>query len=217
MQRTDGQGIGTPFAGCPGQVFQGQGIAEATIAGTLQAVELGAQAPGPGCPGIGGVSHAVAGGGGDGQGEMLAFDAHGLVADRHQAWQHRVLVQSQIEYRTVFQMNLTRCIGAEVAGQVQPLAEVRCQQRRQVLVLLHPLQFQQAAFNGRIVIGRMAETGQDLAQDLGPDLLRPAIGIDPVNGQARSARKNFQLRIVHRDSPSRDDKSSSLLRLTRAQ
>lgn len=216
MQRADGQGIGTALAGDPRQLFQGLGIAETAISGAAQRVQLDTQAPSPGRRLVHRIGHAVAVLGRHGQGEVLVIDAHGLVTHRHQPGQHGVGVEFEVEDRTVFEVNFTGTVGRKIVRQVQALAGIRGQQRRQVPGLLHRLQLQQALFDFLIGVGGVAEAFEDGAQYARFDPLRTAVGVDPIDGQASSAGQYFQVRIAHGRSPSRGAEGGTAVRLTRA-
>jgi len=148
---------------------------------------------------------------------MLIGDVNLLIPDRNCTGQHRIGIECERQPRAVLQMNLTGAFGFEVTRQVQAYADIGGQQRRQLAVLLHLLQFQQAGvdFLGRA--GRVTEPGEDIAQHRRGDFLLTAIGVDPVDGEAGSAGENFQLRIAHRRSPSRGGKGVAAVRLTSAQ
>lgn len=104
----------------------------------------------------------------------------------------------------------------EVSGQVKAGAHVHGQQRRQVPVLLHALQFLQAGGDGRVGVGGVAEALEHGVQRVGADMLRAAVGVDPIHRQARTAGEYFQLRFAQECSPT-DDEVSPGVRLTRAE
>ena len=147
----------------------------------------------------------------------MSVDADVLITDRNQAGQHRLGIQFQVEPRTIFEVDLARGFRLEVMRQVEADADVCGHQRRQVSGLLHLLQFQQAGVDFLCGAGRVAESGQDVAQHRWGDFLRAAVGVDPVDCQASSAGQYFQLRITHWRSPSGGSKGAAAVRLTSAQ
>ncbi|RMT89811.1 hypothetical protein ALP39_04884 [Pseudomonas marginalis pv. marginalis] len=209
VHRADRQGIRTAFGGRTGQVLQGQGVAEATIAEAAQRVQLGTQAPGTGGLAVDGFGDAVAVGGGDGEGEGLVVDVHAVVAEGDHAGQHRVAIEAQLQGFAVFQADAAQGVGFEVARQVQAVAAVDGQQRRQVFVLLLLFQFQQAGVYLCVGVGRVPQAFEHGAQGIGCHALRTAVGVDPIDGKARTAGEDFQVRFAQECSPTGE-------RLTRA-
>jgi hypothetical protein len=177
-------------------VFQGQGVAETAIARAAQRVQLGAQAPGAGRLAIHRFGDAVAMGRSDGQGEGLVADMHLVITQGNHTGQHRVAIEAQFQGFTVFQADPARRIGLEVARQVKAFAAVDGHQRRQVWVLLRELQLEQAGVDVGIGVGRVTQAFEDGAQGVGFDTLRASVGIDPVDGQTRSAGEEFQIRFA---------------------
>jgi len=190
-------------------VFQGQGVAEATIAQTAQRVQLRTQAPGAGGLAVDRVGDAVAVSGGDGQREGLVVNVHLVVAQGDDARQHGGAVQAQVQGFAVFQADTAQGVGFEVVRQVKAVAAVDRHQGRQVFVLLRPLQFQQAGIDLCVAVGRMTEAFEDSAQGIGCHALRAAVGVDPIDGQACAAGEDFQVRFTQGCSPTGE-------RLTRA-
>ncbi|MNG01169.1 hypothetical protein D3C84_841350 [compost metagenome] len=176
-----------------------------------------AQAPGTRDRAVHGIAHAVAAGGGHGQGEALTIDVDVLVTDRNQPGQDGLGIQFQTQVRAIFEMDLAGCQRLEKMRQVEPDAKIGSDQRWQVAGLLHLLQFEQAGVDFLGAAGRVAETGEDVAQHCGGDFLRAAIGVDPVDCKAGPGGQDFQLRITHWRSPSRGSKGAAAVRLTSAQ
>ena len=217
VHRADRQCIGTALAGNPGQFFQGLSITKTAIAGPTQAIQLHAQTPGAGERVVDCIADTEATFRRHGQREVLIVDVHLLIADRDHARQHGFRIEFQVHPRTVFKVDFARRLGFEKAGQVNADAHVTGQQRRQMAVLLDFLQFKQAGVDFQRRAGGVAEADQNIAQHRRGDFLRPPVGVNPVDGKAGSAGKNFQLRIAHRRSPFRGCKGVAAVRLTSAQ
>jgi hypothetical protein len=185
-------------------VFEGQSVTETAIVETPQAVELRADAPGAGGAAVHRFGHAVAVGGGDGQGEALVVDLHLVVAQGNDAGQHRIAIQAQFQGFALFQVDATQGVRLEIPCQVQAVAAVDSQQWRQVFVLLCLLQVMQAGVDLGVVIGRMTEAFEHRAQGVWLYALRAAVGVDPIDGQARAAGEDFQFRFAQGCSPAGD-------------
>ncbi|MCY1415680.1 hypothetical protein D9M71_311720 [compost metagenome] len=201
MQGADRQRLGATFTGHPGKVLQRLGVTKPAIAGAAQGIQLHAQAPGTGDRVIHGIGDAVTPGGGHRQGEGLSVDTDLLVADRYQPRQLCVGVQFQVEPRTVFEVDFARGLRCKKARQIQACPDIGGDQWRQVMGLLHRLQFQQAGVDFLGTARRVAQAGQHIAQHGRCDFLRAAVGVDPVDREAGTAGQNFQLRITHGRSP----------------
>ncbi|CRL97430.1 hypothetical protein [Pseudomonas sp. 24 R 17] len=191
-------------------MLQGQGVAKAAITQAAQGIQLRADAPGAGGLCVDGFGHAVAMGGGDGQGERLAGDLHVVVAEGNDARQHCVAIKPQFQGFAVFKADPARGVRFKVARQVQPFAAVDGHQGWQVFVLLHLLQFVQAGVDLGIAVGRVAQAFENGAQGVGFHSLRATVCVDPIDGQARSAGEDFQVRFAQGCSPTGDKVTRAL-------
>ena len=191
-------------------MLQGQGVAKTAIAQAAQGIELGAQAPGASGLAVDRVGHAVAVAGRDGQGEGLPVDMHLVVAEGNHAGQYGLAVQAQLQGFAAFQADATRGVRGEIACQVQARTAVGGHQGRQVPVLLRLLKLQQARVDFGIAVGRVPQPFEDGAQGIRLYMLRATVGIDPIDGQARAAGENFQVRFAQRMSPTGDKQTRAL-------
>ncbi|MNM64453.1 hypothetical protein D3C81_758520 [compost metagenome] len=197
VDRADGQGIGTALGGRAGQLFQGQAVAVAAIAGAAQAVQLHRQAPAARWRLLHAVFKAVAAWRGHGHGEAAAVDFHLVVADGQRTGQAGLVVEAEGEGGVVLQGAVRDAGGAEVARQCQWLAEVGGQQRRQVLTVFGSAHGAQAGGNGGVIAGRVAKAFKDVAQYLVADTLGPGIGVDPVAAQPDAGCQAVQGGFAH--------------------
>ena len=205
MHRADSKGVGATLTRDLGKYFQGLCVAKAAIALASERIQLCTQTPGPGRRVVDGVRHAVALRGGDGEGEVLIINLGPVITDRNHAWKPGVGVQLNVQGAAGFQVDDTVAMGVEVAGQVQPSANIGGQQGGQAFVLLFQLQIEQAGFYRFGRVGRQSEPGQHRFEYVGRDMLRCTVGIDPVHCQACTAGQYFKLRFTHGRSPAGDD------------
>jgi len=187
MDGADRDGVGAALGSAAGELLQGHAIAVTAATFPAQAVQLSGQAPQPRRRLVNGLFKAVTARRADRHGELALLDLQLMVTKRQGARQARLLVQLQLERVAVFKHALHSAARREVMHQRQRLVDLAGQQRRQVLAVFGVFQITQAGSDRGIIVSRVAEAGQDLAQDLVTDLLRAVVGVYPVSGQAGRA------------------------------
>ncbi|MNO88958.1 hypothetical protein D3C76_804280 [compost metagenome] len=117
VNRADSQGIGAALGGRAGQLLQRQAVAEATIAGAAQAVQLHCQAPVAWWRLLHLVFQAVAACWRHRHGEAAAVDFHLVIADGQLAGQARLVIEAEGDRGVIFQGAVGHAGGTEVARQ----------------------------------------------------------------------------------------------------
>ena len=157
VQRADAQRVRPMCRGTACQGFQRQGIAQATVAGAPQAIELDGDAPGRLA---GDILHAGAGRGRDGEGQLLPGDLQLVVTGHVDGGQVSMGIQLARLPGTLFELQLVRRVGVEEVLQAQRNSLVRRDQRRKVSSLVAKVKFLQALFDVLFRFGAQAEAGE---------------------------------------------------------
>ena len=111
--------------------------------------------------------------------------------------QPATVIQAAFQAFALFQLDLERSAGWEVAGQVQRLLLIEGHQGAEGQGVVAMLQLRQAGLDLLVVRRRVAKGLEQAALMFGFDRLGVAVGVDPVDAQASGLAQFCQACVVH--------------------
>jgi len=147
--------------------------------------------------------HTRAGGRRHGKGHFASGDAQLVVAGGADHRQPATVIQAAFQAFPLFQLDLEGGARRKVAGQVQGLLLVQSDQRAKGQAVVAMLHLGEAGFDLLVVRGWIAKGLEQAALVFGLDSLRVAVGVDPVDAQARGFTQFGKACIAHAAPSSR--------------